>query len=118
KRVRVLRRHFDVAAVSERREAVDPQILPGLALVLAAEQTHAHGEHDGLGIGGAHADGVAVEHAFGFGIADDLAAQPRLLNRQADQVLAAIAPAFAAVGRAHHAADFERGINFVLPARV
>src|SRR5579862_7152776 len=35
KRVRVLRRHFDVAAIGERREAVDPQILPGFALVLA-----------------------------------------------------------------------------------
>src|SRR6202035_6135695 len=39
-------------------------------------------------------------------------------DRQADQMLAAIAPALAAVGRAHHAADFERGIDLVRPARV
>ena len=111
-RLGVLRRDADVAAVGERRIAVDPQILPGLALVLAAEQAHAHRDDDGVGIGRAGADRVAVEHAFGLGVADQLAAQPRLLLRQADQMLAAIAPAFAAVGRAHHAADLQHRENF------
>jgi len=41
---------------------------------------------------------VPVEHAFGLGVADELAAQTRLCFRQAQEVGAAIAPAFAAIG--------------------
>ena len=47
--------------------------------------------------GGAGADGVAVEHAFGLGIADQLAAQTRLRFCEAQEVGAAISPAFAAI---------------------
>jgi hypothetical protein len=31
-----------------------------LALILAAEQAHAHGDNDAIGIGGAGADGVTA----------------------------------------------------------
>jgi hypothetical protein len=41
---------------------------------------------------------VAVEHTFGLGIADQLAAQTRLCFREAQEVGAAISPAFAAIG--------------------
>ncbi len=65
------------------------------------------------GIGCAGADGVAVEHALGLGVADELGAQPRLLLAELDEMVAAIAPGFAAVGRAHHAGDFEHGVDLV-----
>jgi len=41
---------------------------------------------------------VPIEHAFGLGVADELAAQTQLCFRQAQQVGAAIAPPFAAIG--------------------
>src|SRR6516162_3020267 len=110
-RVRILRRNLDVAPVGEWREAVDPHVLPGLALILAAEQTHAQGDDDAIGIRGARADGVAVEHAFGLSVADELAPQTRFCLRQAQEVGAAIAPAFAAIGRAHDTRDFEHSKN-------
>src|SRR6202022_4727096 len=57
-RVRILRRNLDIAPVGERREAVDPHVLPAAALILAAEQPHAHGDDDAVGVGGAGADRV------------------------------------------------------------
>src|ERR1700728_2670783 len=118
KRARILRRHVDVATVGTRRDPIDPHVFPGFALIFAAEQAHPHRKNDAVGIGGAHADGVTVEHAFGFGIADDLAAQTRFIDRHFDQMLAAVAPDFATVHRTHHATDFKRGENFVRPVRV
>src|SRR5262249_57291598 len=55
-RVRILRRSLYVAPVGEWREAVHPHVLPGLALIRAAQQAHAHGDDDAVGIGGARAD--------------------------------------------------------------
>src|SRR5262249_3871558 len=104
--------------VGEWREAVDSHVLPGLALILAAEQAHAHGDDDAVGIGGAGADGVPVEHAFGLRVTDELAAQTRLCFPQAQEVGAAIAPASAATSRAHYARDFEHGKNLAATERV
>jgi hypothetical protein len=59
---------------------------------------HAEGDENTIRIGGAGADGVAVEHAFGLGIADKLAAQTRFRLRQAQEVGTAIAPGFPTIG--------------------
>ena len=56
------------------REAVDSHVVPGRALILAVEEAHAHGDDNAVGIGGSGADGVAVEHSLGLGVADELAA--------------------------------------------
>ena len=112
-RVRLLRRNLDVAAVGDRREAVHLHVLPGLALVAAAEQAHAHRDDDAVRIGRADADRVAVEHAFGFGVADDLALScgscSARRSRSALQSLQVSPPSV----DAHHAADLQRREDLV-----
>ena len=66
-----------------------------------------------LRISRARADRMAVQHSFGLGVADKLAAQARLLLRQPYEMRAAIAPGVAAVGRAHDPADLQHGVDFV-----
>ena len=107
-RVAVVRRHLDVAAIGGRREPADLHVLPGCRRRRRSEQAHAHRDDHRVRIGRADGDRVAVQHAFVVGVADDLALQMRQL-RQTDQVGTAILPAFAAIGGAHHAVDFQRG---------
>src|SRR5580698_9363791 len=51
KRVRILRRHLDIASIGEWRKAIHPQIFPGLALVLAAKDSHAYSKDHAVRFG-------------------------------------------------------------------
>ncbi len=55
---------------------------------------------------------VRIHHAFGLGVAADLAAVLRLLG-EGEQVRVAVVPGLAAVEAAHHAADLQRHVDFV-----
>src|SRR5437899_11276258 len=58
----IVRRHAEVAAIRERREAADVHGLPVGPALRAPEQAHADGEEHGARPGGAHAERVTVQH--------------------------------------------------------
>ena len=101
-----MRRDADVAPVRERRESADLEVLPLHSAIVAAEESHAHGEEYGAGRGITHRERVRVQHAFGFAVALDLALEvwPR---READELVRAVVPVLAAVEAPHHTADLE-----------
>src|SRR5205823_9651384 len=102
----VMRRDPDVAAIGQRREPVDFHVLPMLAAVVAAEETHAVGQEHGARSGGADGERVAVEHSLDLGLAADAAAIFGLLAKP-DQIGGAVFPGLAAVAAAHHAVGLE-----------
>src|ERR1041385_7619463 len=104
-----MRRGADVAAIGQRREAADFHVFPMLALVAAAEETHAVREKDGPWRRRAARERMPIEHAFDLGLAADPAAIFRLLAK-ADQIGRAILPALAGVAGAHRGVRLHRRI--------
>src|SRR5437773_12517614 len=104
-----MRRDADVAAIGQWREPADLHVLPMLAAVVAAEESHAVGEkHSPRGRGVAR-QRMAVEHSLDLGLAADAAAILGLLA-EADQIGRAVLPSLAAVAPAHCALRFQRRI--------
>src|SRR5271166_4134308 len=108
----IVRRDADIAAIGQRRKAVDLHVLPMRAAIVAAEETHAVGQEHGAGGGGAAGQRVAVEHALDLGLAADPAAVFGLFAK-ADQIGGAVLPTLAAIAAAHRAVGFERRIYVV-----
>src|SRR5713226_4801211 len=116
-RARIVLRHLDVARVGQRREAADAHLLPMRTAVAAAEETHAVRQEHRAGLGRAGGERMGIHHSLGLGVADDAAPEARFLGEFQEALVAAL-PAVTAITAAHHAADFEPGIDLTRMARV
>src|SRR5262249_17980698 len=109
-RPRAVRRDYDVARVSQGREAPDLHVLPRAAAVGAAEETHAHGQEDGARQSARHGQRVSVQHALVLGVAGDAALEVRPLG-ELHEIVADVLPRLTAVAAAQDAVDFQARVD-------